>query len=88
MPEIGLAKLRKDVPFDKIRYIGCSVTAGIGAVMNTAKVEIRSRPAVFGLGGIGVKVTQGLKLAVADQIVGVDLNPGKIKMGPMITHTT
>ena len=80
MPEIALAKVRKDAPFDKICYIGCGVTTGIGAVINTAKVEIGSRCVVFGLGGIGLNVIQGLRMAGADQIVGVDLNPGRIEM--------
>jgi S-(hydroxymethyl)glutathione dehydrogenase/alcohol dehydrogenase len=77
LPEIALAKVRADAPFDKICYIGCGVTTGIGAVINTAKVEIGSRAVVFGLGGIGLNVIQGLRLAGADQIVGVDLNPGR-----------
>ena len=81
LPEIALAKVRKDAPFDKICYIGCGVTTGIGAVINTAKVEIGSRAIVFGLGGIGLNVIQGLRLAGADQIVGVDLNPSKAVMG-------
>ena len=81
LPEIALAKVRKDAPFDKICYIGCGVTTGIGAVMNTAQVEIGSRCVVFGLGGIGLNVIQGLRLAGADQIVGVDLNPGKEEIG-------
>ncbi|MXU64923.1 S-(hydroxymethyl)glutathione dehydrogenase/class III alcohol dehydrogenase [Oceanomicrobium pacificus] len=81
LPEIALAKVRPDAPFDKICYIGCGVTTGIGAVMNTAKVEIGSRCVVFGLGGIGLNVIQGLRLAGADQIVGVDLNPDKKAMG-------
>ena len=80
LPEIALAKVREDAPFDKICYIGCGVTTGIGAVMNTAKVEIGSRAIVFGLGGIGLNVIQGLRLAGADQIVGVDLNPAKVEM--------
>ncbi|MEX3017450.1 S-(hydroxymethyl)glutathione dehydrogenase/class III alcohol dehydrogenase [Gymnodinialimonas hymeniacidonis] len=80
LPEISLAKVRKDAPFDKICYIGCGVTTGIGAVIYTAKVEIGSRAIVFGLGGIGLNVIQGLRLAGADQIVGVDLNPGKVEM--------
>jgi S-(hydroxymethyl)glutathione dehydrogenase/alcohol dehydrogenase len=80
MPEIALAKVRKDAPFDKICYIGCGVTTGIGAVINTAKVEIGSRAIVFGLGGIGLNVIQGLRLAGANQIVGVDLDPGKVEM--------
>jgi S-(hydroxymethyl)glutathione dehydrogenase/alcohol dehydrogenase len=81
VPEIALAKVRKDAPFDKICYIGCGVTTGIGAVINTAKVEIGSRAIVFGLGGIGLNVIQGLRLAGADQIVGVDLNDDKATMG-------
>ena len=80
LPEIALAKVNPDAPFDKICYIGCGVTTGIGAVMNTAKVEIGSRAVVFGLGGIGLNVIQGLRLAGADQIVGVDLNPEKVPM--------
>ena len=80
LPEISLAKVRNDAPFDKICYIGCGVTTGIGAVIYTAKVEIGSRAIVFGLGGIGLNVIQGLRLAGADQIIGVDLNPGKVEM--------
>ena len=80
LPEIALAKVRKDAPFEKICYIGCGVTTGIGAVINTAKVDLGSRAIVFGLGGIGLNVIQGLRLAGADQIVGVDLNPGKVEM--------
>ena len=80
LPEIALAKVREDAPFDKICYIGCGVTTGIGAVMNTAKVEIGSRCVVFGLGGIGLNVIQGLRLAGCDQIVGVDINPSKVEM--------
>jgi S-(hydroxymethyl)glutathione dehydrogenase/alcohol dehydrogenase len=80
LPEIALAKVRPDAPFDKICYIGCGVTTGIGAVINTAKVEIGSRAIVFGLGGIGLNVIQGLRLAGADQIVGVDVNPSKKAM--------
>ena len=80
LPEIALAKIRPDAPFDKVCYIGCGVTTGIGAVINTAKVEIGSRAIVFGLGGIGLNVIQGLRLAGADQIVGVDLNNDKKAM--------
>ncbi|MDW4549674.1 S-(hydroxymethyl)glutathione dehydrogenase/class III alcohol dehydrogenase [Defluviimonas sp. D31] len=80
LPEIALAKVREDAPFDKICYIGCGVTTGIGAVINTAKVEIGATAAVFGLGGIGLNVIQGLRLAGADKIIGVDLNPGKKEM--------
>ncbi|HUF87545.1 MAG TPA: S-(hydroxymethyl)glutathione dehydrogenase/class III alcohol dehydrogenase [Thermohalobaculum sp.] len=75
LPEIALAKVREDAPFDKICYIGCGVTTGIGAVINTAKVEPGSNCVVFGLGGIGLNVIQGLRLVGADMIVGVDLNP-------------
>ncbi len=75
VPEIALAKVREDAPFDKICYIGCGVTTGIGAVINTAKVEIGSNVVVFGLGGIGLNVIQGARLAGANMIVGVDLNP-------------
>jgi S-(hydroxymethyl)glutathione dehydrogenase/alcohol dehydrogenase len=74
LPEIALAKVRADAPFDKICYIGCGVTTGIGAVVNTAKVEEGSNAIVFGLGGIGLNVIQGLRLAGANMIVGVDLN--------------
>jgi S-(hydroxymethyl)glutathione dehydrogenase/alcohol dehydrogenase len=80
LPEIAVAKIRPDAPFDKVCYIGCGVTTGIGAVINTAKVEIGARCVVFGLGGIGLNVIQGLRLAGADQIVGVDLNPAKKEM--------
>ncbi|MCR9120743.1 MAG: S-(hydroxymethyl)glutathione dehydrogenase/class III alcohol dehydrogenase [Phyllobacteriaceae bacterium] len=80
LPEIALAKVRKDAPFDKICYIGCGVTTGIGAVMFTAKVEPNSTAVVFGLGGIGLNVIQGLKLVGARQIVGVDTNPAKEAM--------
>ncbi|MBY6157731.1 S-(hydroxymethyl)glutathione dehydrogenase/class III alcohol dehydrogenase [Pseudooceanicola nitratireducens] len=80
LPEIALAKVREDAPFDKICYIGCGVTTGIGAVINTAKVEVGSTAVVFGLGGIGLNVIQGLRLAGAEMIVGVDLNPGKKEM--------
>ena len=77
VPEIALAKIRKDAPFDKVCYIGCGVTTGIGAVMNTAKVEPGANCVVFGLGGIGLNVIQGLRLVGADMIVGVDTNPKK-----------
>ena len=80
VPEIALAKVREDAPFDKICYIGCGVTTGIGAVINPAKVEMGCRAVVFGLGGIGLNVIQGLRLAGADQIVGVDLNASKKPM--------
>ena len=80
LPEISLAKIRKDAPFDKVCYIGCGVTTGIGAVIYTAKVEPNSTAVVFGLGGIGLNVIQGLKLAGARQIVGVDTNNDKQAM--------
>ena len=80
LPEIALAKINPNAPFDKVCYIGCGVTTGIGAVINTAKVEIGSKAIVFGLGGIGLNVLQGLRLAGADMIVGVDLNPSKVEM--------
>jgi S-(hydroxymethyl)glutathione dehydrogenase/alcohol dehydrogenase len=74
LPEIALAKVREDAPFDKICYIGCGVTTGIGAVINTAKVQVGDNVVVFGLGGIGLNVIQGARLAGANMIVGVDLN--------------
>ena len=77
LPEIALAKIRKDAPFDKVCYIGCGVTTGLGAVMNTAKVEPGSTVAVFGLGGIGLNVIQGARIVGADRIIGVDMNPRK-----------
>ncbi|MCX7033675.1 MAG: S-(hydroxymethyl)glutathione dehydrogenase/class III alcohol dehydrogenase [Arenimonas sp.] len=80
VPEIALAKIRQDAPFDKVCYIGCGVTTGIGAVIFTAKVEVGSKVIVFGLGGIGLNVIQGARLAGADMIVGVDLNPGREAM--------
>jgi len=81
LPEIALAKVRTDAPFDKICYIGCGVTTGIGAVINTAKVEPGATAVVFGLGGIGLNVVQGLKLVGASMIVGVDLNPDREAWG-------
>ncbi len=81
LPEIALAKVRDDAPFDKICYIGCGVTTGVGAVLNTAKVEQGATAAVFGLGGIGLNVIQGLKLAGADKIIGVDINDDKEEWG-------
>lgn len=80
MPEIAVAKVREDAPFDKICYIGCGVTTGIGAVINTAKVEAGANCVVFGLGGIGLNVVQGLRLVGANMIVGVDLNPKRKAM--------
>jgi len=87
MPEIAAAKIRDDAPFDKVCYIGCGVTTGIGAVIYTAKVEQGARAVVFGLGGIGLNVIQGLRLAGADQIVGVDVNPAKREMAEMFGMT-
>lgn len=80
VPEIALAKVREDAPFDKICYIGCGVTTGIGAVINTAKVQPGDNVVVFGLGGIGLNVIQGARIAGADRIVGVDLNPARKEM--------
>ena len=77
LPEIAVAKIREDAPFDKVCYIGCGVTTGIGAVINTAKVELGSNCVVFGLGGIGLNVIQGLRMVGADMIVVVDMNPGR-----------
>ena len=77
LPEIALAKIREDAPFDKVCYIGCGVTTGLGAVINTAKVEPGSTVAVFGLGGIGLNVIQGARLVGADRIIGIDTNPKK-----------
>ena len=77
LPEIALAKIRPDAPFDKVCYIGCGVTTGVGAVINTAKVQPGDNVIVFGLGGIGLNVIQGAKLVGADKIVGVDLNPAR-----------
>ncbi|TVQ54625.1 MAG: S-(hydroxymethyl)glutathione dehydrogenase/class III alcohol dehydrogenase [Rhodobacteraceae bacterium] len=81
LPEIAVAKVREDAPFDKICYIGCGVTTGVGAVINTAKVEPGATSVVFGLGGIGLNVIQGLRLAGADMIIGVDLNNDKKEWG-------
>jgi S-(hydroxymethyl)glutathione dehydrogenase/alcohol dehydrogenase len=75
LPEIALAKIRQDAPFDKVCYIGCGVTTGLGAVIYTAKVEPGANVVVFGLGGIGLNVVQGARIAGADMIIGVDLNP-------------
>jgi len=81
LPEIAVAKIRADAPFDKVCYIGCGVTTGIGAVINTAKVEAGANCVVFGLGGIGLNVIQGLRLVGANMIVGVDLNPERKAWG-------
>jgi S-(hydroxymethyl)glutathione dehydrogenase/alcohol dehydrogenase len=77
LPEIALAKIREDAPFDKVCYIGCGVTTGIGAVVNTAKVEPGSNVVVFGLGGIGLNVIQGARMVGANKIIGVDVNPAR-----------
>jgi S-(hydroxymethyl)glutathione dehydrogenase/alcohol dehydrogenase len=77
LPEIAVAKIREDAPFDKVCYIGCGVTTGIGAVINTAKVEPGANVVVFGLGGIGLNVIQGARLAGANKIIGVDINPSR-----------
>jgi S-(hydroxymethyl)glutathione dehydrogenase / alcohol dehydrogenase len=80
MPEISVAKIRPDAPFDKVCYIGCGVTTGVGAVINTAKVTAGSTVAVFGLGGIGLNVIQGARMVGADIIIGVDINPAKVEL--------
>ena len=80
VPEIALAKIRKDAPFDVVCYIGCGVTTGVGAVLFTAKVEAGANVVVFGLGGIGLNVIQGARMVGADRIIGVDLNPGREAM--------
>ena len=77
VPEIALAKIREDAPFDKVCYIGCGVTTGIGAVINTAKVRPGDNVVVFGLGGIGLNVVQGARIAGANMIVGVEINPSR-----------
>ena len=81
LPEIAVAKIREDAPFEKVCYIGCGVTTGIGAVINTAKVEPGANVVVFGLGGIGLNVIQGARLAGANKIIGVDLNPKRQALG-------
>ena len=81
LPEIAVAKIREDAPFEKVCYIGCGVTTGIGAVINTAKVEPGANVVVFGLGGIGLNVIQGARLAGANKIVGVDVNPARRGLG-------
>ncbi len=81
LPEIAVAKIRPDAPFDKVCYIGCGVTTGIGAVINTAKVEPGANVVVFGLGGIGLNVVQGARMAGANMIVGVDINPAREALG-------
>ncbi|MCP3164217.1 S-(hydroxymethyl)glutathione dehydrogenase/class III alcohol dehydrogenase [Myxococcus qinghaiensis] len=88
LPEIAVAKIREDAPFDKVCYIGCGVTTGIGAVVYTAKVEAGARVVVFGLGGIGLNVVQAARMVGADQIVGVDINPARKAMAEKfgLTH--
>ena len=81
LPEIAVAKIREDAPFDKVCYIGCGVTTGIGAVINTARVEPGANVVVFGLGGIGLNVIQGAKMVGADRIIGVDLNDSREEWG-------
>ena len=81
LPEIAVAKIREDAPFDKVCYIGCGVTTGIGAVAFDAKVEPGSTVAVFGLGGIGLNVIQGAKMVGADRIIGIDINPAREELG-------
>ncbi len=88
LPEIALAKVREDAPFDKICYIGCGVTTGVGAVIYTAQVEVGANVVVFGLGGIGLNVIQGARMAGADKIVGVDINPKREQLARQfgLTH--
>ena len=88
LPEIAAAKIREDAPFDKACYIGCGVTTGIGAVINTAKARIGSNVVIFGLGGIGLNVAQGARLAGANMIVGVDVNPNRKEIAEKfgVTH--
>ena len=88
LPEIAIAKIREDAPFEKVCYIGCGVTTGIGAVINTAKVEPGANVVVFGLGGIGLNVVQGARMAGAGMIIGVDLNPAREALGRKfgVTH--
>jgi len=87
VPEIALAKIRADAPFDKVCYIGCGVTTGIGAVINPARVEARANVVVFGLGGIGLNVIQGARMVGANMIVGVDVNPGRRKLATKLGMT-
>lgn len=87
LPEIAVAKVRKDAPFDKICYIGCGVTTGIGAVVFDAKVEFGSTVAVFGLGGIGLNVIQGARMVGASRIIGIDINPAKVPLATIFGMT-
>jgi S-(hydroxymethyl)glutathione dehydrogenase/alcohol dehydrogenase len=88
LPEISVARIREDAPLDKVCYIGCGVTTGVGAVVFTAKVEPGAKVVVFGLGGIGLNVVQGARMVGADMIVGVDLNPAREELGKKfgLTH--
>ena len=88
LPEIAVAKIREDAPFDKVCYIGCGVTTGIGAVIYTAKVQPGANVVVFGLGGIGLNVVQGARMAGANMIIGVDINPAQKSFGRKIWHDT
>lgn len=87
LPEIAVAKIREDAPFDKVCYIGCGVTTGIGAVIYTAKVRPGSKVVVFGLGGIGLNVIQGARMVGAEQIIGVDLNPKRASLAKKLGMT-
>jgi S-(hydroxymethyl)glutathione dehydrogenase/alcohol dehydrogenase len=87
LPEIAVAKIREDAPFDKVCYIGCGVTTGVGAVVFDAKVEPGSNVAVFGLGGIGLNVIQGAKMVGADKIIGIDINPSKVELAKQFGMT-
>lgn len=87
LPEIAVAKIRKDAPFDKVCYIGCGVTTGVGAVAFDAKVEPGSNVVVFGLGGIGLNVIQGARMVGADKIVGIDINPSKVALAKQFGMT-
>jgi S-(hydroxymethyl)glutathione dehydrogenase/alcohol dehydrogenase len=87
VPEIALAKIREDAPFEKVCYIGCGVTTGLGAVINTARVEAGANVVVFGLGGIGLNVIQGARMVGANMIVGVDINPGRKKLATKLGMT-
>jgi len=87
LPEIALAKIRDDIPYDKVCYIGCGVTTGVGAVAFDAKVEPGSTVAVFGLGGIGLNVVQGARMVGADRIIGIDTNPAKAELGKQFGMT-
>ena len=87
LPEIALAKIRRDAPLDRVCLLGCGITTGIGAVLNTARVEAGATVAVFGLGGIGLSVVQGAVLAGADRIVGIDVNPQKFELARQLGAT-